>query len=95
MIEVRYLSHSGNTKRIAEAIAEGASTTALSITDEPALTEHVDILFLGGAPYANIMDPKLREFAENIKPEMVSKPNTRISRQLLVKVYRELRPVCG
>ena len=73
MIEVRYLSHSGNTKRIAEAIAEGASTTAMSITDEPALTEHVDILFLGGAPYANIMDPKLREFAENIKPEMVSK----------------------
>ena len=50
MAAVRYLSHSGNTKKIAEAIAEGASTVALSITDEPALKEHVDVLFLGGAP---------------------------------------------
>ena len=73
MAAVRYLSHSGNTKKIAEAIAEGASTVALSITDEPALKEHIDILFLGGAPYANIMDPKLREYAEKIRPEMVSK----------------------
>lgn len=73
MIAVRYLSHSGNTKRIAEAIAEGASTTALSIIDEPSLKEHVDILFLGGAPYANIMDPKLRAYAESISPDMVSK----------------------
>lgn len=73
MIAVRYLSHSGNTKKIAEAIAEGASTTALSITDEPSLKEHVDILFLGGAPYANIMDPKLRAYAESISPDMVSK----------------------
>lgn len=73
MIAVRYLSHSGNTKRIAEAIAEGASTTALSIIDEPFMKEHVDTLFLGGAPYANIMDPKLREYAENINAKMVSK----------------------
>mgnify|MGYP002623765722 CR=1 FL=1 len=49
MIAVRYFSKSGNTKQIAEAIAEGAGVQAVSITDEPRLTQHADTLFLGGA----------------------------------------------
>ncbi len=52
---VRYFSKLGNTKTIAEAIAEGAGVEAISITDEPELKTFVDILFLGGAPYANYM----------------------------------------
>ena len=32
-----------------------------------------DILFLGGAPYANIMAPELREYADNLDPAMASK----------------------
>ena len=32
-----------------------------------------DILILGGAPYANVMDRKLRAYAEAIDPSMVSK----------------------
>lgn len=39
---------------------------AVSITDEPELKERVDILFLGGAPYANIMAPELKEYAEKL-----------------------------
>lgn len=46
---VRYYSKLGNTKKIAEAIAEGAGVSAVSITDEPELKEHTDVLFLGGA----------------------------------------------
>ena len=72
-IAVRYYSRLGNTKTIAQAIAKGANTTAISIMDEPELPEHVDLLFLGGAPYADIMSKHLREYAENIKPELVSK----------------------
>ncbi len=72
-LAVRYYSLSRNTKTIAQAIAKGANTTAISIMDEPELPEHVDLLFLGGAPYADIMSKHLREYAENIKPEMVSK----------------------
>ncbi len=74
-IAVRYCSKTkfGNTKRIAEAIAEGAGVSAVSIFDEPKLNEKADILFLGGAPYANIMAPELREYAENIDSSMVSK----------------------
>lgn len=70
---VRYYSKLGNTKTIAEAIAEGAGVKAVSITDEPSLRESVDILFLGGAPYANIMAPELRAYAEKLEPTKVGK----------------------
>lgn len=70
---VRYYSRLGNTKTIAEAIAAGAGVEAVSITDEPALTVPVDVLFLGGAPYANIMDPALRAYAEKLDPGLVGR----------------------
>ncbi len=72
-VMVRYFSASGNTKKIAEAIAEGINVEAKSIIEEPVLTTHANILFLGGAPYANIMAKKLREYALNIKKEDVDK----------------------
>lgn len=72
-IAVRYCSKTkfSNTKRIAEAIAKGAKVDAVSIKDEPTLAEYVDVMFLGGAPYANIMAPELREYAENLSKDMV------------------------
>lgn len=73
MKAVRYYSKLGNTKTIAEAIAEGAGVPAVSITDEPELTEYKDVLFLGGAPYANIMAPELRAYAEKLDKSVVGK----------------------
>ena len=73
MKAVRYYSKSGNTKTIAEAIAEGVGVQAVSITDEPALTEYADVLFLGGAPYANIMAPELKAYAEKLDKSTVGK----------------------
>lgn len=70
-VEVRYFSKFGNTKRIAEAIAEGANVTAKTV-DEPA-SEYVDVMFLGGAPYANVMDPELRKFAEGLSGDNVGR----------------------
>jgi len=74
-IAIRYCSKTkaGNTRRIAEAIAKGAGAKAISIEDEPILSEKVDILFLGGAPYANIMAPELKKYAEELDPKLVSK----------------------
>lgn len=73
-IAVRYCSKTkfGNTRRIAEAIADGIGVKAVSIADEPNLKDKADILFLGGAPYANIMAPELREYADNLDPAMAS-----------------------
>lgn len=73
MKAVRYFSKLGNTKTIAEAIAEGAGVQAVSITDAPELDERVDTLFLGGAPYANIMAPELKAYAEKLDKSMVGK----------------------
>ena len=70
---VRYFSKLGNTKTIAEAIAQGAGVPAVSVTEEPEPKESVDILFLGGAPYANIMAPELKEYAEKLDPSKVGK----------------------
>ena len=64
---VRYFSKSGNTKTIAEAIAAGAGVQAVSIAEEPILTEYADILYLGGAPFANIMAPELKAYAARLQ----------------------------
>jgi flavorubredoxin len=72
-IAVRYYSKSGRTKAVAQAIAKGAGVEALSITDAPELNEKVDLLFLGGAPYANIMAPQLNEHAKKLGSENVEK----------------------
>ena len=40
---VRYFSKLGNTKTIAEAIAQGAGVPAVSVTEEPELKESVVI----------------------------------------------------
>lgn len=47
---VRYFLKLGNTRKIAEAIAQGAGVEAISISDEPGLVEFVDVLYLGGLP---------------------------------------------
>ncbi len=65
-IAIRYLSKLSHTKRIAQAIGETLNIAPVSIVDEPELKEKVDILFLGGAPYANVMDDKLRQYALNL-----------------------------
>lgn len=70
---VRYYSKLGNTKKIAEAIAEETGVKAVSVTEEPDLTEYVDVLFLGGAPYANTMAPQLREYAERLTSDKIGR----------------------
>ena len=69
-IRIRYYSKTGNTKHVAEYIANSLNIKALSITDSD-YDSSCGLLFLGGAPYANIMSSKLREYANNLKSENV------------------------
>lgn len=69
-IRIRYYSKTGNTKHVAEYIANSLNLKALSITDSD-YDSSCGLLFLGGAPYANIMSSKLREYANNLKSENV------------------------
>jgi flavodoxin len=66
---VRYYSKSGNTRKIALAIAEAAGVKA-ETTDE-ALSEPVDLLFLGGAVYAKNIDSRLQSFVKQLSSEKV------------------------
>ena len=70
-IAVRYCSLHGNTKAIAEEIADELGVQAISISDEPELKERADVLFLGGAPYWSVMDPALEEYARKLSPVRV------------------------
>lgn len=63
-IAVRYYTKTGNTKRLAEAVAEAVGVEALPIStpvDEP-----VDLLFLGNSYYAFSIDPEVRDFIRSL-----------------------------
>ena len=70
-IAVRYYTKTGNTKRLAEAIAKAVGVEALPITAP--VTESVDILFLGNSYYAFTIDPEVRRFVESLSKEKVGK----------------------
>lgn len=68
-IAVRYQSRGGNTKAVAELIAQTLGISAESI-DHP-ITEKVDILFLGGGVYMWDMDKSLKDFIDNLNSELI------------------------
>ena len=71
---VRYFSRSGNTKTVAEGIAQGAGVAAVSVdaADAP-ITEKVDVLFLGGAVYAHNLDAHMKAYLPTLSKELVGK----------------------
>ena len=71
-VAVRYYSRSGNTKAVANAIAEAVGVQAVSVDAPNAkLREPVDILFIGGALYAYGLDKNLKTYLETLKKESV------------------------
>ena len=68
-IAVRYYTKTGNTKRMADAIATALNVEALPI-NEP-ITESVDILFLGNSYYAFSIDPEVKNFISNLDKDKV------------------------
>ena len=70
-IAVRYYTKTGNTKRLAEAVAKAVGVEALPISvpvDEP-----VDILFLGNSYYAFSIDPEVRKFVSSLDKAKVGR----------------------
>lgn len=95
MIAVRYYSKTGNTEKIANAIAESLGVQAVSVLKESVLDETVDILFLGGAPYANIMAPELRKYAEGLTADKVHKVVLFTTSNWSRRTVRALRKIIG
>ena len=63
-IAIRYFTRGGNTKKLAEAIAEAIGAEAKTTSE--ALTEDVDILFLGSSVYAYGVDDEVKKFISGI-----------------------------
>lgn len=73
-IAVRYYSKSGNTKAVADAVAEAVGVKAVSVDAAQAeIKEPVDLLFIGGALYAYGLDKHLKEYLKTLKKENVKK----------------------
>ena len=68
---VRYYTKTGNTKKLALAIAQALGVEALPIS-EP-VSEAVDLLFLGNSYYAFSIDPEVRDFIRALDPKLVGK----------------------
>lgn len=67
-IEIRYFSRSGNTKKVAEAMAEQLGIKAYDITKK---VEQADILFLGAAIYWLKIDQKVKKFITELDASKV------------------------
>lgn len=63
-VAVRYQSQGGNTKQIAEAIADALGVSARPISS--GLEGHVDVLFVGGGVYGGALRPELSKFLQGL-----------------------------
>ncbi len=88
-IAVRYYTKTGNTKRLAEAVAKAVGVEALPI-DTP-ITEPVDILFLGNSYYAFSIDPEVRAFVRSLDKSKVGKIVNFGSAAMLNSTYKKIK----
>ena len=86
---VRYYTKTGNTKKLAEAIAAALSVEALPIS-EP-VDEPVDLLFLGNSYYAFTIDPEVRAFIRSLDKSKVGRIVNFGSAAMLNSTYKKVK----
>ena len=86
---VRYYTKTGNTKRLAEAMAKELGVEALPIS-EP-VSDPVDILFLGNSYYAFNIDPEVKKFVASLAKENVGKIVNFGSAAMLNSTYKKVK----
>ena len=88
-VAVRYYTKTGNTKRLAEAIARAVGAQALPISTP--VDEQVDILFLGNSYYAFTIDPEVRAFIRSLDKSKVGRIVNFGSAAMLNSTYRKVK----
>ena len=86
---VRYYTKTGNTKRLAEAVAEAAGVEALPISVP--VEEPVDILFLGNSYYAFSIDPEVKAFIASLDKTKVGRIVNFGSAALLNSTWKKVK----
>ena len=88
-IAVRYYTKTGNTEKLARAVAEAVGTEALPVSVPVA--ESVDILFLGNSYYAFSIDPEVRKFVASLDKALVGKIVNFGSAAMLNSTYKKVK----
>lgn len=88
-VAVRYYTKTGNTKRLAEAVAKAVGAEALPISTP--VNEPVDILFLGNSYYAFSIDPEVRRFIRSLDKNKVGKIVNFGSAAMLNSTYKKVK----
>ncbi len=86
---VRYYTKTGNTKKLAEAIADALGVEALPISTP--VTEAVDVLFLGNSYYAFNIDPEVRAFLQTLEKGKVGRVVNFGSAAMLNSTYKKVK----
>ena len=86
---VRYYTKTGNTKRLAEAVAGALGVTALPISEPVA--ESVELLFLGNSYYAFRIDPEVRSFIRRLDRTKVGRIVNFGSAAMLNSTYKKVK----
>ena len=86
---VRYYAKTGNTRKLADAIAKELGVEALPISEK--VTEPVDVLFLGNSYYAFNIDPEVRSFVSSLDKEKVGKIVNFGSAAMLNSTYKKVK----
>jgi len=88
-VAVRYYTKTGNTRRLAEAVAKAVGTEALPL--KAPVEEPVDILFLGNSYYAFSIDPEVREFIQKLDKSKVGRIVNFGSAAMLNSTYKKVK----
>lgn len=86
---VRYYTKTGNTQKLAKAIADVLGVEALSIR-EP-VNDYVDYLFLGNSYYAFNIDPEVKYFVRSLDKTKVGKIVNFGSAAMLNSTYKKVK----
>jgi flavodoxin len=91
-VEVRYFTRSGNTRKLALAIAEAAGVKAQDVSAP--LTEETEILFLGSSVYAAGVDDAVKRFiAEN--KDKIGRIYNFSTAALLSSTYKQIQKIAS
>ena len=86
---VRYYTKTGNTRKLATAIADALGVQALPIS-EP-VTEPVDILLLGNSYYAFSIDPEVKAFIRSLDKSKVGRIANFGSAAMLNSTFKKVK----
>jgi flavodoxin len=86
---VRYYTKTGNTQRLAEAVAKELGVTAYPLSVP--VDEKVDVLFLGNSYYAFTIDPEVRLFISHLDKDKVGKIANFGSAAMLNSTFKKVK----